>query len=354
MATKVRVMHYLNQFFAGVGGEDKADAPPGSLEGAVGPGKRLQNLLGDAAEIVVSAYCGDNYFSEHHDKTVKKILEIAKAHDIKIVVAGPAFASGRYGLSCIEACQSVSTSLGLDCVTAMHPENPGIEIYKQYKDRKVFAFPTTEVVSGMEDALAKMAGFISKLVAESGIGSASKEGYIPRGFRIIEFGDKSGAKRAVDMLLNKIAGRPFVTEIPIASFEPVPVPPRIENLKKVHLALVCTGGIIRPGNPDGFKAIKNTKWVKYPIDELDSMTDTKWEVMHGGYNNEFMQKNPNYGVPLDVCKKMEREGIFGKLYSYFYGTTGVLGTVSAMQTIGRGIALDMKKDGVNAVLLVST
>src|SRR4030042_7142432 len=180
MATKVRVMHYVNQFFAGVGGEDKADTPPGSLEGAVGPGKRLQNLLGDAAEIVVSLYCGDNYFSEHHDDVVKKVLEIVKARDIKRVVAGPAFASGRYGLSCIEVCHSVSNSLGFDCITAMYPKNPGIEIYKKYKDRKVFALPTTEVVSGMEDALTKMAGFISKLAAGSEIGLASEEGYIPR------------------------------------------------------------------------------------------------------------------------------------------------------------------------------
>ena len=47
---KVHVMHYVNQFSAGIGGEDKADVPVGSGEGAVGPGKRLQELLGDSAE----------------------------------------------------------------------------------------------------------------------------------------------------------------------------------------------------------------------------------------------------------------------------------------------------------------
>ena len=30
---KVLVMHFLNQFFAGIGGEDKADVPVGSSEG---------------------------------------------------------------------------------------------------------------------------------------------------------------------------------------------------------------------------------------------------------------------------------------------------------------------------------
>ena len=50
--TQVRVMHYLNQFFAGIGGEEKADVPPDFREGSVGPGKRLQGLLGDSANIV--------------------------------------------------------------------------------------------------------------------------------------------------------------------------------------------------------------------------------------------------------------------------------------------------------------
>ena len=38
---KVRVMHYVNQFFAGVGGEGKADAPVGSFEGIEAPGFTL-------------------------------------------------------------------------------------------------------------------------------------------------------------------------------------------------------------------------------------------------------------------------------------------------------------------------
>ena len=57
---KVRVMHYINQFFAGIGAEEKADVPVDFREGPIGPGKRLQELLGDSAEIVVTVYCGDS------------------------------------------------------------------------------------------------------------------------------------------------------------------------------------------------------------------------------------------------------------------------------------------------------
>ena len=351
---QVRVMHYLNQFFAGMGGEEKADAPVGSFEGPVGPGKRLQALCGDVVKIVVTAYCGDNYFVEHHDEALQKILHIAREQAVEMVVAGPAFAAGRYGFACSEVCHFLSTSAGLYGVTGMYAENPGVDGYRQYKDGRVWLLQTSDTASRMEEALSKMAKFVSKLASGSGIRSASEEGYVSRGFRLDETVSKSGTERAIDMLLDKIAGRSFATEIPLESFEQVPVAPRIANLRDAHVALVATGGIVPQGNPDKFKTFRNAQWRKYSIDKLDSMENANWDVIHGGYNTIFMYNNPNYGVPLDVCRQLEREGAFGRLYPYFYATTGVQALMSTMQVIGKEMALDMKTEGVDAALLVST
>ncbi len=42
MQTRViRVVHYLNQFFGGVGGENKADVGPQVRNGPIGPGRAL-------------------------------------------------------------------------------------------------------------------------------------------------------------------------------------------------------------------------------------------------------------------------------------------------------------------------
>ncbi len=41
----MRVVHYLNQFFGGVGGEDQAGFPPQVIQGAVGPGRLLDSIL---------------------------------------------------------------------------------------------------------------------------------------------------------------------------------------------------------------------------------------------------------------------------------------------------------------------
>lgn len=351
---QARVMHYLNQFFAGMGGEEKADTPLGFYEEPVGPGKRLQALLRDSAKIVVTPYCGDNYFHEHHDEVLEKVLQIAKDKDVQMVVAGPAFGAGRYGSACVEVCHYLSSSANLHGVTGMYIENPGVDAYKQYKDRRVFILPTSDAITDMEDALSKMAKFALKLASGSIIGSAIEEGYIPRGFRFQEAVSKSGVERAIDMLLNKVAGRSFTTEVPLEKLEEIPVAPRITNLKDACIALASSSGVTSAGNPYGFTAYRNTQFKKYSIEKLNSMLDTKWDVMHGGYDTGEMYDNTNFGVPLDAARELEREGVFARLYPYFYGTTGVQALISAMEAIGRGIAADMKAESVNGVLLVST
>ena len=48
---KIRVVHYINQFFANIGGEEMADIKPIIKEGAIGPGIALQNNLKENYQI---------------------------------------------------------------------------------------------------------------------------------------------------------------------------------------------------------------------------------------------------------------------------------------------------------------
>ena len=70
---KLKVVQYINQFFAQVGGEDKADYPMEYHEGAMGPGLAFQQAFGDEAEIVGTIVCGDSYFGENTDKVKPEI-----------------------------------------------------------------------------------------------------------------------------------------------------------------------------------------------------------------------------------------------------------------------------------------
>ena len=55
---KKRIVHYLNQFYGGIGGEDMAHVGPSVEEKPVGPGAALQASFGQDAEIVATIICG--------------------------------------------------------------------------------------------------------------------------------------------------------------------------------------------------------------------------------------------------------------------------------------------------------
>ena len=352
----IRIVHILNQFFAGIGGEEKADIPVAVADGSVGAARGLQGQLADRAQVIATIYFGDNYFHEHKDDAIAALLaELAKLHP-DVVVAGPAFNAGRYGLACAEICQAVSEKLGLRCVTGMEPENPGVGVYRDYHNEKIFLLPTAETASGMARALAALAPFACRLANGDEFGPAAAEGYLPRGIRKLVRVERSGADRAIDMLLAKVAGKPFTTEIPMEVWDKVEPAAPLADAAAANLAVICTGGVVPWGNPDGFKTYRNTFWRKYNFSELATLEPGKWEAVHGGYNVAFMNRNPHYGMPLDALRALEAEGRIGrgKLYPAYYVIPGNQGSPAVMRRVGQEISADLKKDGVQGVLLVAT
>lgn len=70
-----KVICYLNQFFAGVGGEDKADQEPYIMEGVVGPGMAFKAAL-KGAEITHTVVCGDNFMGSHTEEALSRIMDM--------------------------------------------------------------------------------------------------------------------------------------------------------------------------------------------------------------------------------------------------------------------------------------
>ncbi len=352
----IKIVHVVNQFFAGLGGEEKAGLPVGAVAGSAGAARGLEQKLGGEGEIVGTVYFGDNYFHEHKDEAIKAILDALRAAEPAVLVAGPAFNSGRYGLACAEICQAAANALAIPCVTAMHEENPGAGAYREFANARVYCLPTSEATTGMNDALVRLARFALRLARGEEIRAAAAEGYFSRGIRRIERTDRTGAERAVEMLLKKIHRQPFETEIPMEVWDDAPPAPPLAELKNRNLAIVTTSGVVPWGNPDKFKTYRNTYWRKYNIAELKELEPGKWEAVHGGYNVAYMNQNPHYGVPLDALRALEAEGRIGagKLYPAYYVIPGNQGSPAVMRRIGQEIAADLKKDNVEGVLFVAT
>jgi glycine reductase len=105
--TKLKVVHYVNQFFGQIGGEDTADVGFALKAGALGPGLALAKALGDKAEIVATLICGDNYFSKDPETVAQEGLRLIEPYSPNLFFAGPAFAAGRYGVACGGMCKAV-------------------------------------------------------------------------------------------------------------------------------------------------------------------------------------------------------------------------------------------------------
>jgi len=347
---KYRVVHYLNQFFAQIGGEEKADIPPLTKEGAVGPGTPLQQALGEEGEIVATMVCGDSYFAENIEAVAEKVAETVSPYKPDVFVAGPAFNAGRYGIACGAACSAVVKKLGIPAVTAMYQENPALELYR----KQIYVIPTTDSVRGMKEAIPKMAGFVRKLGLNQEIGLPQEEGYFQRGIRVNQFVEQTGAVRAVDMLLSKLKGESFQTEYPMPTFERISPSPAVKDLSSATIALVTSGGIVPLGNPDRIEAASASKFAEYNIAGVEDLTPDAYQTCHGGYDPVYANEEPDRVLPLDAMRILEKDHTIGKLYDLYYVTVGNATSVANSQKFGKEIAEKLKAANVDGVILTST
>ena len=346
----IKVVHYINQFYAGIGGEDKAGIPASLQEGAVGPGLAFKNQFGDQAEIVATIVCGDSYFNENMDAAAAQILDWIKSLNADLLIAGPAFNAGRYGVACGTVCAAAMEKLGIASITGMYAENPGVEMFRD----KTYIVPTKNSAAGMRDAVKKMVPLAIKLARREKIGASCEEGYLPRGERINFFENERGSKRAVEMLMKKLTGQPFETEYPMPSFDRVAPSPALENLSAAAVALVTSGGIVPRGNPDHIEASNASRFGEYSIAGLDTLSTEAWETAHGGYDPVYANEDPNRILPVDVLRKLEKEGVIGKLHNLFYSTVGNGTAVASARNYAKEIVRRLLDAGVNAVILTST
>lgn len=345
----VRVVLYLNQFFAGIGGEDKADLAPQFHSGIPGVAEHLQEALGNAGKIVATVFCGDNYAAGKAEAAAAEIAELIRQFNPDVVIAGPAFGAGRYGLACGHVCVAVQTRLGIPSVTGMSEENPAVDLNRA----QTLIVPTHRTASGMAAALPKLAALALKLARGETLAPPEVDGYLPRGFRQNEFVDKRGSIRAIEMLLHKLKGEPYVTEWPVPRYDQVAPLAPLGKTTRLRVAMITTSGLVPKGNPDRLPSAWATKWLKYDLDGINDLTKDAFETIHGGYDTTHANADPDRIVPIDALRALEREGHIA-LHPQLYTTTGNMGSISDMKRIGSEIAADLYSAGIDAVIVGAT
>ncbi len=348
--SKIRVVHYVNQFFAGIGGEEKADIQPRILDELPPVSVQLQGKLGEEFEIVGTVVCGDGYFGENIEEASTELLSMIKGLNPELFIAGPAFNAGRYGVACGTITSTVKNELQIPCLTGMYIENPGADMFK----KELYIVETANSAAGMRKALPKIASLATKLAKGEEIGSPEEDGYIQKGVRVNYFAEERGSKRAVDMLIKKIKGEDFTTEYPMPNFDRVEPNPAVKDLSKCTIALCTSGGIVPKGNPDRIESSNATKYGEYSIEGVTDLTEAEWETAHGGYDPSYANDDSDRVLPVDVLRDLEKEGVIGKLHNKFYTTVGNGTAVASSKAFAAEYAQKLIADGVDAVIMTST
>ncbi len=348
----VTILHYLNQFFAGIGGEEKAGQEVLFIPGAVGAGALIENALKPRGVEYGTLVCGDNYFHEQEINALQAIRAAIERFRPDIFLAGPAFNAGRYGLACAKLCSWVRDYWRIPALTGMHEDNPGTKEI----GRHVFVLQTGASAAAMQESLKLFSRLIEQLLAgdENGVENFRAECClpIPRRFNV-----RSAAPdyvRATDLLLAKLAGQAYESEIPRVEAKRHTIPNLSAGLGDTTVALVTEGGLVPKGNPDRLESSRGSRYFKYALSGREDLPRGEFEAMHTGYDTATVDQDPDRIVPLDAMRVLEKSQRYKKLHDHYFVTTGTGAMPSKMAEIGAGIASELVDSAVGAVILTAT
>lgn len=348
--SKIRIVHYINQFFAGIGGEEEAHCPVSFEDGPKGPGIGISGNLKEHAEIVRTIWCGDNFINENQAEALSDIEKLIAEMEPDVVLAGPAFNAGRYGLACGLVARLAKDKLEIPALTGMFPENPAVEIYKQ----DVYILPVGPTAAGMRKAIPMLSEKVLKLGIDRTLGNALEDGYIQSGYRYNEFASLPAAIRAIDMLNARFRGEDPVTEVPQRVFEQVPPAASLSELGDATIAIVTGGGMVPAGNPDKLKQAFADAYGVYSIEGLSELPAGDFKGIHGGFDSSFVDEDPDRVVPLDALRELEGDGKFKKLVNEYFALCGIGTNVAMSKKLGAEVAEELKRRQVSAAIYTST
>jgi glycine reductase complex component B subunit gamma len=342
----MRVVHYLNQFYAGFGGEEAASLEPRLMAGPVGPGRLLDQLLGElsggAHRIAATVVCGDDHAAATAGAT-ERLLELVREQDAELLLTGPAFGSGRYGLACARLA-AAGTAAGIPSIAALHPDNPGLG-----ESGRAPVVTAGASAREMRPSVQRLAAAAVRLAAGEVPGELVTRTARPG--RIVA---RTAAERAVELALRRLAGEQDASEIPLGGFDAVDPATPVDNPAGALVALLTEGALVPAGNPDRLESARATRWLRYDVTKLDTLAGGEWESVDGGFATTAANADPNRILPLDAARELEAEGHLGRLHGEVLVTVGNGTPVVTARRFGVEWAAQLRKAHVQAAILTAT
>lgn len=160
--------------------------------------------------------------------------------------------------------------------------------------------------------------------------------------------------RGIDMLLAKVKGEPYQTEVQFEVTHSNTVPKLAKPLSQAQIAFVTDGGLVPKGNPDSMPPVNADKFCIYSFFGAKSLDPDEYTVVHQGYDNQFVTEDPNRLIPLDAACSAVEEGKIAKVFDLFYSTAGVMTSVEKSKAFGKKICSSVRNSSIDGVIVIST
>lgn len=164
---------------------------------------------------------------------------------------------------------------------------------------------------------------------------------------------KPAPQRGLDMLLAKYRGEYYQSEVLMESRDRVRIPRLKRTLSEAVILLITDGGLVPKGNPDRIPSTNAGCFGIYSIKGKDRLEKEEYEVWHQGYDNSYVEADPNRLVPVDALRELEKRGKIGKLFDNFITTAGVMTSSEKSIRLGRRIVSYVMENTVDAVIITS-
>lgn len=105
----MKVMMIFDQTQAGLGGKESPDLPMGGKPMAIGSCGMFERFMEqNDGKVVATLWCGDGTFKADPELNAKKFAAMAKKFGPDVVICGPCFNYGNYGLMAAKTAMTIN------------------------------------------------------------------------------------------------------------------------------------------------------------------------------------------------------------------------------------------------------
>ena len=86
---------------------------------------------------------------------------------------------------------------------------------------------------------------------------------------------------------------------------------------------------------------------------MERLESGQFKTIHAGFDPAAANADPNVIMPILAMREYEKQGVIGKLHSYFYSTVGTGTTEAEAQRMAQEMIPYLKEAGVDAIIMGS-